>query len=116
MYRGEEDLKIIKKEMIQIQNYIILFSMYLKILIQILKNLLFIFQKNFKKLQLFIEFLQQNILMKNILKTISKFHHFFEIYHTIQSQNYLILTSTISFSLGIMLNCNFNKIQNFKAY
>lgn len=71
MYRGEEDLKIIKKEMIQIQNYIILFSMYLKILIQILKNLLFIFQKNFKKLQLFIEFLQQNILMKNILKTIS---------------------------------------------
>lgn len=45
--------------------------MYLKILIQILKNLLFIFQKNFKKLQLFIEFLQQNILMKNILKTIS---------------------------------------------
>lgn len=71
MYRSEEDLKIIKKEMIQIQNYIILFSMYLKILIQILKNLLFIFQKNFKKLQLFIEFLQQNILMKNILKTIS---------------------------------------------
>lgn len=115
MYRSEEDLKIIKKEMIQIQNYIILFSMYLKILIQILKNLLFIFQKNFKKLQLFIEFLQQNILMKNILKTISKFH-FFEIYHTIQSQNYLILTSTISFSLEIMLNCNFNKIQNFKAY
>lgn len=48
MYRSEEDLKIIKKEMIQIQNYIILFSMYLKILIQILKNLLFIFQKNFK--------------------------------------------------------------------
>lgn len=113
MYRGEEDLKIIKKEMIQIQNYIILFSMYLKILIQILKNLLFIFQKNFKKLQLFIEFLQQNILMKNILKIIS---NFFEIYHTIQSQNYLILTSTISFSLEIMLNCNFNKIQNFKAY
>lgn len=56
--------------------------MYLKILIQILKNLLFIFQKNFKKLQLFIEFLQQNILMKNILKIIS---NFFEIYHTIQS-------------------------------
>lgn len=54
MYRSEEDLKIIKKEMIQIQNYIFkiiyikLFSMYLKILIQILKNLLFIFQKNFK--------------------------------------------------------------------
>lgn len=118
--RSKEDLRD-KKKMIQIQNYIL--KIIYKIIFNLPKNfnsspekIFHLYFKKTLKLQLFIEFVQQNI-MKNTFKTISKFYNFFFRYIILQkARNYLILTSTISFSLGIMLNCNFNKIQNFKAH